>query len=207
MILVLDGSGRSLKLALYENGRRIFELIEKQSKAERFPDMLQLALNQIGKKLSDLQEILVHNGPGSFTGLRTSLAFAQALCINSKRVLRAVGSLEAVSLWVNQPCLVVQKANPETFYVFEYGPGGTRVHSMLTPVQILEFSDLLIVGGEQEAEALGVVQRFKCIDFESIEWFDALVDSKEKLPCVQASELKVNYVQLTAAEKNLRKQL
>lgn len=207
MILVIDGSGCHLKLALYDQGQRIFELIEKESKAERFPDMLQLALQKTAKPLDDLKEILVHNGPGSFTGLRTSLAFAQALCINSCRILRPVGSLEALALGVDEACLVVQKANPETFYVFESNPNGSKIHTMLTPQEIMEYKDVLVLGGGAEAQILSDLKNFQKVEFDSMDWFDTLVKYKEHLPSVLASELKVNYVQMTAAEKNLRKNL
>ncbi|MEO6289762.1 MAG: tRNA (adenosine(37)-N6)-threonylcarbamoyltransferase complex dimerization subunit type 1 TsaB, partial [Ginsengibacter sp.] len=53
--------------------------------------------NKTGKKISDLKAVGITGGPGSYTGLRVSMATAKGLCFSLKIPLISVSTLEAMA--------------------------------------------------------------------------------------------------------------
>lgn len=83
MLLAIDTSTRLMGLALY-NGERV---VWESSWTSNFHHTVELApavaraLTQTGTALQDLEGLAVALGPGSFTSLRTGLAFVKGLAI------------------------------------------------------------------------------------------------------------------------------
>lgn len=203
MRLILDGSGRDLKLALYHGAERLYIHIAEKAKSEVFPELLQDALNELQLGLDEICEVLVHAGPGSFTGLRTSMAFAQSLCYGAERSLKSIGSLEAVALLMQGPVRVAQRANPDAYYVWTGTSGQAGKDEMLSLDSLLTAKEFSIIASAMDADLSEHAELL--VDFNGTEWFDALNQFADSLPVLKPRELAVNYVQMTAAEKNLRK--
>ncbi|MGC4115610.1 MAG: tRNA (adenosine(37)-N6)-threonylcarbamoyltransferase complex dimerization subunit type 1 TsaB [Myxococcales bacterium] len=105
LLLSLDTATLTLSAALVERdgsgaervlGRRVVEPPTAHSSV--LPQLLEDLLNEAGKKTGDLSAVVVGLGPGSFTGLRISLATAKGLCYAAKRPLLGASSLKAMAL-------------------------------------------------------------------------------------------------------------
>jgi tRNA A37 threonylcarbamoyladenosine modification protein TsaB len=81
MDLLLDASQPDIRLALCEEGRLLWGKVEAAARAETVEALLRAGLEATGRDLSQIRCILTTRGPGSFTGLRVALAFAQGLCL------------------------------------------------------------------------------------------------------------------------------
>jgi tRNA threonylcarbamoyladenosine biosynthesis protein TsaB len=79
--------------------------------AQLIPSIHQL-LAQAQLQLSDLTALVVGQGPGSFTGLRTACAVAQGLALGANLKVIPVDSLKAVAEDARQALLDVQDTEP-----------------------------------------------------------------------------------------------
>ena len=98
MIIGIDGASTDLSLALVErDGELVAEIAwmtaHRQS-AELLPRLGQL-MDAHGRHWSDVSALAVGVGPGSFTGLRVSMALAKGLAFALDRPVVGVPSLEA----------------------------------------------------------------------------------------------------------------
>jgi tRNA threonylcarbamoyl adenosine modification protein YeaZ len=97
-LLSLEAGGERISAALFEDGRCLASAFEeaKQRQTERLAPLVQGLLEQGGWEAESLAAIAVGRGPGSFTGLRSSMALAQGLALGSPARLIGVDTL---SLW------------------------------------------------------------------------------------------------------------
>lgn len=96
-LLALETSGPLLSLAAFENGSLKLELSEAalMRQNESLAPLTEKLLTQLGWKASELNAVAVSLGPGSFTGLRTGLAFAKGLCYANSASLVGIPTLDA----------------------------------------------------------------------------------------------------------------
>ena len=95
-ILALEGALDSFSVALLRDGEIVAESLSKQAALE---DGLRLVRSRLeaGKlRLGDLGGIAVGTGPGGFTGLRITIAFAKSLAFGAKLPLAGVSSFDIV---------------------------------------------------------------------------------------------------------------
>ena len=98
-ILGIETSSRRGSVALVENDQLVASLEheEPNSHAERLLPLVERLLAVSGWPKSSLDRLGVGVGPGSFTGLRAGIAFAEGLSIGLDRPLLGVGSLLAMA--------------------------------------------------------------------------------------------------------------
>lgn len=96
-LLAIESSAEMLSLAVFEDGVFELELSEKAAmrQNESLAPLVEKILRESGWKASDLNAVAVSLGPGSFTGLRTGLAFAKGLCFATGALMIGVPTLEA----------------------------------------------------------------------------------------------------------------
>ncbi len=96
-MLALDTSSRVLKLAAFDGNNcvleRSLEALMRQN--ESLAPLFSATLESLGWKASELGMLAVSLGPGSFTGLRTGLAFAKGICFATGAKLVGIPTLEA----------------------------------------------------------------------------------------------------------------
>jgi len=100
------------------------ETLLPKGRGEQLDGLLQDVLNQAKATLPQIKQVLVTLGPGSFTGLRTGIAFAEGLCFAGNRELYSISTLKALRCLrrlaagsAHSQCAVVLKARPGWFYV------------------------------------------------------------------------------------------
>lgn len=79
-ILFIDtADSKKVTVAVERNGKRFDRVSARETKAQMVLPMVEELLKSQKLKLSDITEIKVNTGPGSFTGLRVGLAVAHTL--------------------------------------------------------------------------------------------------------------------------------
>ena len=108
----LDGRGE----AFYK------EIVDPEARGETLSKNLDNLLEQGGISLQDIKRVMVTLGPGSFSGLRTGVAFCQGICFSGARMLYGVSTLEALECFSKESdTAVVVKARKDYWYLRLYG--------------------------------------------------------------------------------------
>lgn len=98
-VLALDAATEACSVALYDGRELLGRFVEPgRGHAERILGMVEEVLAEAGWRLSALDGIAAGVGPGSFTGVRISVATAQGLAFGAGLEVVAVSSLEALAL-------------------------------------------------------------------------------------------------------------
>ena len=94
--LIVDTSRKGISMALFADS--VYEeIVDPSGKGEVLSASLDSLLAKIGATLDDVKRVMVTVGPGSFSGLRTGVAFCQGLCFSGKRNLYGVTTLQALA--------------------------------------------------------------------------------------------------------------
>ena len=94
--LIVDTSRKGISMALC--GDSVYEeIVDPSGKGEVLSASLDSLLAKVGATLEDVKRVMVTVGPGSFSGLRTGVAFCQGLCFSGKRKLYGVTTLQALA--------------------------------------------------------------------------------------------------------------
>ena len=97
-ILAMDTSNKALSLAILENEETLGQVtlnIKKNHSITLMP-AIDFLMNSLDMKPTDLDRIVVAQGPGSYTGLRIAVATAKTLAHTLKIELVGVSSLLAL---------------------------------------------------------------------------------------------------------------
>ena len=83
--LVIDGTQDKIKFFLHFNNNSYHKSFKaSKNNNEKFPMLLFDFFNENNINLSEIDNIFVNQGPGKFSGIRTSIAVAKALSITNK---------------------------------------------------------------------------------------------------------------------------
>ncbi|WP_019787275.1 tRNA (adenosine(37)-N6)-threonylcarbamoyltransferase complex dimerization subunit type 1 TsaB, partial [Streptococcus sobrinus] len=97
-ILAFDTSNQPLSVALLEEGKIVSEMtltVKKNHSISLMPT-IDFLVAQAGWRPSDLERIVVAQGPGSYTGLRVAVATAKTLAYSLGIDLVGLSSLQAL---------------------------------------------------------------------------------------------------------------
>lgn len=93
-VLGVDTSRKGIHLSLLKpDGSEEHLHHNAAARGESLTDELALLFTQQKISLSDIHSVVVTLGPGSFTGLRTGIAYCQGLCAIGDRELHGISSL------------------------------------------------------------------------------------------------------------------
>lgn len=94
------------------------EIVDPEARGETLSKNLDNLLEQGGISLQNIKRVMVTLGPGSFSGLRTGVAFCQGICFSGARKLYGVSTLEALECFSKAPdTAVVVKARKDYWYL------------------------------------------------------------------------------------------
>ncbi len=78
-LFIDTSSSEEIRVAVEINGKRVEKVVPRQTQAQMVLPMIEEILKSQKLNLSDISEIKVNTGPGSFTGLRVGISVAQML--------------------------------------------------------------------------------------------------------------------------------
>lgn len=115
--LYVDTSRKGISIAL--SGKDIYEeIVDPAARGETLSASLDALLNKVNATLDDIKRVMVTVGPGSFSGLRTGVAFCQGLCFSGKRQLFGVTTLQALECFGDRKeNAVVIRARKDFWYL------------------------------------------------------------------------------------------
>ena len=98
---------------------RYLESIDESARGETASAMLDALLEKTGATLDQVTRVMVTLGPGSFSGLRTGVAFCEGLSFSGKRKLYGVSTLQALACFADAPenTAVVIRARKDYWYL------------------------------------------------------------------------------------------
>ncbi|SHG58531.1 tRNA threonylcarbamoyladenosine biosynthesis protein TsaB [Fibrobacter sp. UWCM] len=111
--LYVDTSRKGISMAVATSGQpvnarttdasaRVYEeIVNTEARGEILGESLDTLLTRVGATLDDVKRVMVTLGPGSFSGLRTGVAFCQGLCFSGKRELYGVTTLQALACFAH----------------------------------------------------------------------------------------------------------
>lgn len=97
--LFVDTSRKGISMGLLstdESAPRYIETVDEAARGETASAILDSLLSKVNATLDQVTRVMVTVGPGSFSGLRTGVAFCQGLCFSGKRKLYGVSTLQAL---------------------------------------------------------------------------------------------------------------
>ncbi len=99
-ILAMDTSGPSVSVALTDDTRVLFEsvLTHGRTHSEWLMPMVERALAETGKRMSDIDLFAVVHGPGSFTGVRIGVVATRTMAQVADRPCIGINALEALAM-------------------------------------------------------------------------------------------------------------
>ncbi len=138
------------------------ETVDVTARGETASALLDELLTRVGAKLDDIKRVLVTVGPGSFSGLRTGVAFCQGLCFSGKRELFGVSTLQALECFgtaesaSKESVAVVIRARPGYWYLRQT-VNGKADESFIETAEVVErlkaAADLKVVVVDEPATA------------------------------------------------------
>ena len=143
-ILAMDTSNKALSLAILENKELLGQVtlnIKKNHSITLMP-AIDFLMNSLDMKPTDLDRIVVAQGPGSYTGLRMAVATAKTLAHTLKIELVGVSSLLAlVPEQVEGLVIPVMDARRNNVYAGFYQSGqSVRPEAHLPLAEVLEIA-------------------------------------------------------------------
>ena len=112
--LFVDTSLKGISMAICADS--VYEeIVDPSGKGEVLSASLDSLLTKVNATLDDVKRVMVTVGPGSFSGLRTGVAFCQGLCFSGKRNLYGVTTLQALACFAgaidNSVAVVIRARN------------------------------------------------------------------------------------------------
>jgi tRNA threonylcarbamoyl adenosine modification protein YeaZ len=141
--LAIDTSGAEAGLVLSGAGRTDFALLETgpsgSARTEDLADVAGVLMARAGTRPADLSFVAAVVGPGSYTGLRSGLAFLRGLSFDGATEAVGVGSLELLA-WragrAGESVIAVSDAGAGRYAVARYSVGETDVVEDVAPAVI-----------------------------------------------------------------------
>lgn len=106
--LFIDSSRKSLSVALAKEDKLLFvSNVESYSKHSNFlMNEIKNILNKSNLTIYDIDNIVVLNGPGSFTGIRVGVTIAKTICWTLSKKLYQLNNLEALKIGIDNDVVI-----------------------------------------------------------------------------------------------------
>jgi tRNA threonylcarbamoyl adenosine modification protein YeaZ len=120
VILAFDTSTRAFSVSLLEMDERVdLEIVRKSFHSQEIVGIVDFLLNCTGSTIRDIEEIYAGLGPGSFTGIRVGLTFANTLSETLDIPLAGIPSLDLLAFgsgrWYNSVISFIRSRKNEVY--------------------------------------------------------------------------------------------
>lgn len=117
--LFIDSSRKSLSVALAANSKLLF--VSNVNSYSKHSNYLMKEIDNILKKgnmsINDIDNVVILNGPGSFTGIRVGVTIAKTICWSLSKKLYQMSNLQALEIGVTGNVITVIPDNKTNGYV------------------------------------------------------------------------------------------
>ncbi len=149
----LDTSHRTLTIALIEDDKIVYGFQKDAFKAQSETIMVELdsAFKQVGWTPKMMDEMVITDGPGSYTGIRIAMTIAKVICQQASLPLYTLSALQLLA-GTNKKAMVLMDARSHRAYVGMYENGSAIAEDCVLPlseIQVLSDDDMLIAGDAQ----------------------------------------------------------
>lgn len=170
--LVMDTSWKHLVIGLFEDGKLIAgvdeEAMKKQS--EWLFVRLEQLLEKAGWKLADLDEVVITDGPGSYTGLRIAMTAAKIIGSQKKIPVRTLSLMQLYAGLDPNACVLLD-ARGKRVYAARTANGEIEWMGILPIEQAAEFAD----GQNRTLYGEGELIGRKAADSDFLQAFESLL--------------------------------
>lgn len=182
--LCMDSAYKALVLGLYKDGTLIdgvsIEAFKKQS------ETIFVELNQLFEKncldYKDVDEVIITDGPGSYTGIRIAMTIAKVFCTQMHKTLKCISTMQLFA-GMDESANVILDARSKRAYVAHLEKGVVVGETQILEVDQLEgflnehpgtlYGDGYLVN--QEASSCDFLKNFIEVPSRTIENVHALV--------------------------------
>ncbi|MFC1585025.1 tRNA (adenosine(37)-N6)-threonylcarbamoyltransferase complex dimerization subunit type 1 TsaB [Fibrobacterota bacterium] len=212
LTLLVDTSTSAL-LALFDNQGKCLDWKRGEDRfADTLDGMLQAILAKNTLQYSDIQAVMLARGPGSFTGLRVGIAFAQGLCFPGGIPIYPFTSFLPMMICLKDigPGGSVIQAKQGYYYLSSSVPEtpGYTSETLIPTRELLKLAPvlrILIVSGKSGEKKVLEEEYEKMISLEEEYPFGKLYTQIIKGAPAANGIIKANYVQMSAAEVRRRR--
>jgi tRNA threonylcarbamoyladenosine biosynthesis protein TsaB len=180
-LLAIDTSSNACSVAL-QVGEELYDkhVVEPREHTRILVPMIDELLQGAGVALSDLDAVVLGNGPGSFIGMRIGASVAQGICYGAGLKIVPVSSLAAIAAEAIEEhgadqVLVAQDARMHEVYLgrFHRDSDGLPLASGDEEIRRIGALDDL---AEKHVAAGGAWQKFPELKAENREWISAIAE-------------------------------
>ena len=182
--LCMDSAYKALVLGLYKDGTLIdgvsIEAFKKQSETI-FVELNQL-FEKTGLDYKDVDEVIITDGPGSYTGIRIAMTIAKVFCTQMHKTLKCISTMQLFA-GMDESANVILDARSKRAYVAHLEKGVVVGETQILAVDQLEdflnehpgtlYGDGYLVN--QEASSCDFLKNFIEVPSRTIENVHALV--------------------------------
>ena len=182
--LCMDSAYKALVLGLYKDGKLIdgvsIEAFKKQSETI-FVELNRL-FEKTGLDYKDVDEVIITDGPGSYTGIRIAMTIAKVLCTQMHKTLKCISTMQLFA-GMDESANVILDARSKRAYVAHVEKGNIVGETVILEVGELEnyldshpgalYGDGYLVG--QETKSPDFLNNFIEVPARTIENVHALV--------------------------------
>ncbi len=108
-----------ITIALLQNGKMISkkEQLSFNGHSSYLVPLIDTITKENGLKVSELDEVIVINGPGSFTGIRLGITVAKTLAYTLNIPIKTISSIEAIASGINESDKIITINDNKGAYV------------------------------------------------------------------------------------------
>ena len=148
LILGISATTKTGSIALYDEEKGLLGEITvdiEKTHSETLLDKVDKLLEWTSKKVSDIDEVAVSSGPGSFTGVRIAIATVKGLFFVKKIPVYSINELDALAYQLNvkneKIVSVIDSRKEKIYYsISEINEEGLK---LLEEYQVIKLSELL----------------------------------------------------------------
>ena len=205
-ILYIDTSTDYLYTGIVSDNILLAEIKQKFSH-----DLSKYALYEISEMLkkvninpTEVDKIIVVNGPGSFTGIRVGMTIAKIYAYTLKKKIISISSLDAMQIGISSNNLIVPVIDARRGFVYA---GIYQDNKELLKKQYIKFEDLLDKLNNYQKEY--IIVRNDNLKIDNVVSYNPdilkIVNTYKDNEDINPHLVEPNYLKLTEAEENLQR--